>query len=67
VGAAQFKQEVWRIAGSVRGTREAKRTIVLIDVAPATGSQIPMAKEVKYYRVEAGEPLEEIYEENAAN
>ncbi|MGD1069141.1 MAG: hypothetical protein ABSB15_03290 [Bryobacteraceae bacterium] len=65
-GPRRFKQEVWRIAGSVRGAREAKRTIVFIDVAPATGSQIPTAKEVKYYKADPGEQLEEIYDENAA-
>jgi hypothetical protein len=65
-GARKFKQEVWRIAGTVRGTREAKRTIVFIDVAPATGNQVPTGKEVKYYKVDPGEPLEEVYDENAA-
>jgi hypothetical protein len=65
-GPVRFRQEVWRLEGSPRGARRVKRTIVFIDVAPGTGSQVPTAQEVKYYRIEPGEALEEIYDENAA-
>jgi hypothetical protein len=65
-GQLKFKQEVWRLEGAVRGARQVKRTIVFIEIAPGTGSQLPTAKEVKRYRIDPGEALEEVYDENAA-
>jgi hypothetical protein len=60
------RQEVWQFAASVTGAREVKRTIVSIDIDPKSGSQIPTGREVKYYRTDPGETLEQIYDENAA-
>jgi hypothetical protein len=60
------RQEVWGFAASVRGAREVKRTIVFIDIEPKSNSQIPAGREVKYYRIEPDEALEEIYDQNAA-
>jgi hypothetical protein len=60
------RQEVWGFSASVRGAREVKRTIVFIDIEPKSNSQIPAGREVKYYRIDPGEALEEIYDENAA-
>jgi hypothetical protein len=65
-GTIRCRQEIWRLAGAVRGERQVKRTIVFIDLGPKTGSQIPIAREVRYYRVEAGENLENVFDENAA-
>jgi hypothetical protein len=42
------------------------RTIVSIDLEPKSGRQTPAAREVKHYRIEPGETLEEIYDQNAA-
>jgi hypothetical protein len=42
------------------------RTIVLLNIDPKTSIQIPVSREVKYYRMESGDSLEEIYDENAA-
>jgi hypothetical protein len=49
-----------------RGVREVKRTIVFIDIDPQRGTQLPISREVKYYELETGETLEEIYDQNAA-
>jgi hypothetical protein len=65
-GTIRCRQEIWRLAGTVRGERQVKRSIVLIDLGPKTLSQIPVAREVRYYRIEAGENLESVFDENAA-
>jgi hypothetical protein len=65
-GTILCRQEVWRVTTSSRGTREVKRTITMIELHPATGSQIPITREVKYYPIDAGEVLEEVFDENAA-
>jgi hypothetical protein len=66
-GTLKCRQEIWRFTGSVKAQRQVKRTIVFIDLGPKTGIQIPTAREVKYYQVDAGENLENVYDENAAN
>jgi len=66
LGNSKYRQEVWRLEGTAQGAREVTRTIVLIDVDSKSGSQIPAAKELKSYPVDAGDSLEEIYDENAA-
>jgi hypothetical protein len=65
-GTLRCREEVWRFAASVRGAREVNRTIVSIDLEPKSGRQTPAAREVKHYRIEPGETLEEIYDQNAA-
>jgi hypothetical protein len=65
-GIVNYRQEIWRLVGSVQGTRQVTRTIVLIDLDSKSGSQIPASRELKSYPVEAGDSLEEIYDENAA-
>jgi hypothetical protein len=65
-GTVRCRQETWGFSASVRGAREVKRTIVSIDIDPKSGSQIPAGREVKYYRIDPGEVLEEIYDQNAA-
>jgi hypothetical protein len=65
-GTVRCRQEVWGFATSVKGAREVKRTILLIDIEPKSENQIPAGREVKYYRIDAGEALEEIYDQNAA-
>jgi hypothetical protein len=65
-GVFRYRQEVWRLEVSVQGTRQVTRRIVLVDVDRKSGSQIPAARELKSYPIEAGDTLEEIYDENAA-
>jgi len=60
------RQEIWRIATSSRGTREVRRTITVIELHPASGYQIPVSRDVKYYPIAADEVLEEVFDENAA-
>ena len=60
-----LRQEVWTVAASA-GPREAKRTTVFIDIDPGSGTQTPKAKDVKRYRLDPGETLEEAYEEYAS-
>jgi len=61
-----LRQEVWTVASSASGPREAKRTTVLIDIDPASGNQTPQTKDVKHYPLDPGETLEEAYEEHAS-
>jgi hypothetical protein len=65
-GAVRLRQEVWRLAGTAKGGRQVDRTIVLIDVDPVTGRQIPVSREVRYYPLEPADNLESIYDEFAA-
>jgi hypothetical protein len=65
-GAVRLRQEVWRIEASAQGVRQVKRTIVVVEINSKSGSQIPTGREVKYYQLDAGDTLEEIYDENAA-
>lgn len=65
-GIVRYRQEVWRIEGSVPGNRQVTRAIVLVDIDSKSGSQIPAAGELKSYPIESGDTLEEIYDENAA-
>ena len=58
---ARCRQEIWVLSG-----REVKRTISLIEIDTKTGGQICANREVKVYPVRAGETLESIYDENAA-
>ena len=66
VGTVRSREEVWQVESLIRGARQVKRTIVLIDTELNTGNQIPAAREAKYYRIGADEALEQIYDENAA-
>jgi hypothetical protein len=66
VGTVRSREEVWQVESLIRGARQVKRTIVLIDTELKTGNQIPAAREVKYYRIGEDEALEQIYDENAA-
>jgi len=65
-GTTRCKQEIWRLEGSAGGAREVKRTMVFVDVDLKSGNQITTDWEVKHYPFEAGDNLEEIYDENAA-
>jgi len=58
---ARCRQEIWVLTG-----REVKRTISLIDIDTRTGGQICASREVKLYPVRAGDTLESIFDENAA-
>jgi hypothetical protein len=62
----RYRQEIWTVEGSVPGARQVIRTIVLVDVDSKSGSQIPAARELKSYPIDACDSLEEIYDENAA-
>jgi hypothetical protein len=65
-GTVRCRQEVWRIETSAHSAPQVKRTIALIDIEPKTGNQIRASGEVRYYPVRAGDSLESIYDENAA-
>jgi hypothetical protein len=66
LGATTYRQEVWRIEAPVQGVRQVKRTIVAVDIEPESGNQVPTGKELKYYPLDAGDTLEETFDENAA-
>ena len=65
-GTVRLRQEVWRIKASVQGIRQVKRTIVVVEIHSKSGGQIPTSREAKYYQMDAGDTLEEIYDANAA-
>jgi hypothetical protein len=65
-GIVRCRQEVWRLAGWVKRDRQVKRTIVFVDIGSNTGSQIPTAREVRYYRAGPEDILEGIYDQYAA-
>lgn len=66
MGPGMLKQEVWRIEGSPQGFRQVRRSIVTVEIQSKSGSQVPLGREVKYYPLDPGDSLEEIYDENAA-
>jgi hypothetical protein len=65
-GIVRCRQEVWRLAGWVKRDRQVKRTVVFVDIGSNTGSQIPTAREVRYYRAGPEDILEGIYDQYAA-
>jgi hypothetical protein len=66
-GTIRCRQEIWRFDGVlIKGERQTKRTIVVLDLSAKTGTQIPVSREVRYYQAESGENLENIFDENAA-
>jgi hypothetical protein len=58
---ARCKQEIWILSG-----REVRRTISLIEIETGSGHQMCASREVKIYPVRAGDTLESIFDENAA-
>ncbi len=60
------RQETWRMETAPKGLRTVRRTTLLLHIDPKTGIQLPVSREVKYYRMESGDSLEQIYDENAA-
>ena len=65
-GTVRCRQEVWRMAGWIKSERQVKRTIVFVDIGKKTASQIPAAREVRYYRAGPEDILEAVYDEYAA-
>ena len=65
-GTLRCRQEVWQMAGYIKGDRQVKRTIVFVDIGRKTASQIPAAREVRYYRAGPEDILEAVYDEYAA-
>jgi len=61
-----LRQELWQIEGSAGGSKQVKRTINIVEIDLKSGRQIPAAREVEYYPMDAGDTLEQIYDENAA-
>ena len=65
-GTVRCRQEVWQMAGWIKRDRQVKRTIVFVDIGRKTASQIPAAREVRYYRAGPEDILEAVYDEYAA-
>jgi hypothetical protein len=63
---ASLRQVANDLDDAVKRTRQVTRTIILVVIDSKSGSQIPASRELKSYPVEAGDSLEEIYDENAA-
>ena len=65
-GTIRFRQEVWNLEAPQQGPRQVKRSIVHLDIDPKQGRQTLVSADVKFYPIDPGELLEEIYDENAA-
>ncbi len=65
-GNIRFRQEVWILLESPQGSRQVKRSIVNLDIDPRQWRQTLVSSDVKFYPIDPGELLEEIYDENAA-
>jgi hypothetical protein len=65
-GTVRCRQEVWQMAGWIKSDRQVKRTIVFVDIGRKAASQIPAAREVRYYRAGPEDILEAVYDEYAA-
>ena len=60
-------QEVWRMESGVIGTQEVRRVVSLILIDPETGSQTRVGGGTRFYKASPGAPLEEIFDEYAAD
>lgn len=65
-GHARYLQEVWRRETTMRGSSEVRRTVTLMLIDPNTGVQTRAASNTKYYPIDPGGLLEEVFEEYAS-
>ena len=66
-GAVKCLQEIWRMESGMLGYREVSRTVSLILIDPRTGNQTRVGGATRYYKASAGDVLEEIFDEYAAD
>jgi hypothetical protein len=52
---------------AMHGTREVRRSVSLILIDPATGSQTRVGADTRFYKAPLGEVLEEIFDEYASD
>jgi len=65
-GLILCRQEIWHMENSMPGMREVRRTATLVAVDPQSGSQTVIGGKTKYYPVDAGGLLEQIFDQYAA-
>jgi len=66
-GLILCRQEIWHMESSMPGMREVRRTATLVAVDPESGAQTAVGGKTKYYPVEAGGLLEQVFDEHAAD
>jgi len=66
-GLVRFVQEIWRSAKPMPGLRGVQRTAVLVSVDPKTGAQMIVDAKTTYYSAAPGDPIEEVFDEHAAD
>lgn len=66
-GTVRCLQEVWRMEMAMPRAQKVQRTAVLISVDPKTGNQVLTRSKTLFYPAGAGDILEEIFDENAAD
>lgn len=62
---AHYLQEVWRRESAMPGSSEVRRTVTLMVIDPRTGAQTRAASRTRYYPIDPGGLLEEVFEEYA--
>jgi hypothetical protein len=60
-------QEIWRSESPMQGAHEVRRTATLIVIDRRSGTQTAVASKTKYYATAAGDMLEEVFDEYAAD
>lgn len=66
-GLIMCRQEIWHMESPMPGAREVRRTATLVAVDPRTGAQTAVAGRTKYYPVDAGDILENVFDEHSAD
>ncbi|HTA46472.1 MAG TPA: hypothetical protein VK789_28710 [Bryobacteraceae bacterium] len=66
-GTVRCLEEIWRMETTMPGSRQVRRTAILVSVDPKTGNQILTRGKTTYYRAAPDDALEEIFDEYAAD
>ncbi len=66
-GLIMCRQEIWHTESPMPGKREVRRTVTLVAVDPRTGAQTAIGGKTKYYPVDAGDLLENVFDEHSAD
>lgn len=66
-GLILCRQEIWHMESPMPGAREVRRTATLVAVDPRTGAQTAVGGKTKYYPVDSGGLLEQVFDQYAAD
>lgn len=66
-GMVLCRQEIWHMEIPMPGAREVRRTATLVEIDPRTGAQVAVAGRTKYYPVDDGNILENVFDQHSAD